>query len=226
MSAETKTKDNVFVTVHVSVQYQAIRDKIYEAFYTLEDPHSQMRAYVFDVIRSTLPNLTLDQAFESKDDMAHAVKEQLSHVMASYGFTILQSLVTDLIPDARVRDAMNEINASKRLKEAAMAKAEAEKVVLVKAAEADAEAKYLSGIGVARQRKAIVDGLRDSIVLFSEHINGTSPKDVMDLLLLTQYFDMLKDIGNNANTQTIFLPSSEQNAEVVRNAMMEASRVR
>lgn len=125
---------NVFVTVHVSLQYQSIRDKIYESFYVLDDPQSQMRAYVFDVIRSTLPNMTLDEAFESKDDMARAVKDQLEKVMDSYGYSILQSLVTDLIPDARVRDAMNEINASKRLKEAAVAKADAEKVLLVKAA--------------------------------------------------------------------------------------------
>lgn len=125
---------NVFVTVHVSLQYQAIRERIYEAFYVLEDVQSQMRAYVFDVIRATLPNMTLDEAFESKDDMARAVKQQLEQVMDDYGYTILQSLVTDLIPDSRVRDAMNEINASKRLKEAAMAKAEAEKVLMVKAA--------------------------------------------------------------------------------------------
>lgn len=225
MSAETKTMDNVFVTVHVSLQYQSIRDKIYESFYVLDDPQSQMRAYVFDVIRSTLPNMTLDEAFESKDDMARAVKDQLEKVMESYGYSILQSLVTDLIPDARVRDAMNEINASKRLKEAAVAKADAEKVLLVKAAEADAESKYLSGVGVARQRKAIVDGLRDSVVMFSENIDDTTPKDVMDLLLLTQYFDTLKDVGNNHNTRTIFLPSGSEHTDTIRNAMLQAGSV-
>ncbi|CAN0567920.1 unnamed protein product, partial [Ectocarpus sp. 12 AP-2014] len=149
--------------------------QIYDAFYRLTDPQAQIRSYVFDVVRSelgTLPKLDLDQAFDSKEDIAVAVKNQLEEVMKEYGYMILQALVTDMDPDPRVKEAMNEINASKRLREAATNKAEADKIMQVKAAEAEAESKYLSGVGVSRQRKAIVDGLRDSVQNFAEAIDG------------------------------------------------------
>ncbi|CAM9777613.1 unnamed protein product [Ascophyllum nodosum] len=216
---ETKTKDNVFVTAVVSVQYQPIKQKVYDAYYRLTDPQAQIRSYVYDVVRSTLPKLDLDQAFDSKEDIAIAVKNQLEHVMEEYGYQILQALVTDMDPDPRVKEAMNEINASKRLREAATNKAEADKIMQVKAAEAEAESKYLSGVGVSRQRKAIVDGLRDSVLTFSEKIGGTSPKDVMDLLLLTQYFDMLRDVGQSSGSSTVFLPHAPQSVEALQSAM-------
>lgn len=146
--------------VHATVQYQAIRENVYSAFYRLNDHQSQMKSYVYDVIRAALPGLTLDQAFESKDDIASSVKTHLEEVMSTYGYTILQALVTEMTPDPKVRDAMNEINSSKRLKEAAYQRAEGEKIVKVKIAEAAAEAMYLSGVGVSRQRKAIMDGFR------------------------------------------------------------------
>ncbi|KAJ1446058.1 band 7 family-domain-containing protein [Pelagophyceae sp. CCMP2097] len=206
---ETKTQDNVFVDIAVSVQFSVIQEKVYEAFYRLANPRQQITAYVYDVIRSTLPQFTLDQAFEAKDDIAQAVKAALGDIMQSYGYLILNTLVTDMNPDARVRNAMNEINASKRQKEAAYEKAEGDKIVQVKAAEAEAESKYLSGVGVARQRKAIVDGLRDSIASFSGSVKGTTPKDVVDLLLITQYFDMLKDVGVRGNCNTVFVPDFE-----------------
>ncbi|CAM9975749.1 unnamed protein product [Ectocarpus sp. 6 AP-2014] len=218
---ETKTKDNVFVTAVVSVQYQPIKSKIYDAFYRLTDPQAQIRSYVYDVVRSTLPKLDLDQAFDSKEDIAIAVKNQLEEVMQEYGYQILQALVTDMDPDARVKGAMNEINASKRLREAATNKAEADKIMQVKAAEAEAESKYLSGVGVSRQRKAIVDGLRDSVQTFSETIDGTSPKDVMDLLLLTQYFDMLRDVGQSSRAATVFLPHAPQSVATLQGAMRD-----
>ncbi|CAM9601716.1 unnamed protein product, partial [Sphacelaria rigidula] len=167
-----QTKDNVFVTAVVSVQYQAVETKIYDAYYRLTDPKAQIRSYVYDVVRSTLPKLDLDQAFDSKDDIAVNVKNQLETVMMEYGYQILQTLVTDLDPDRRVKEAMNEINASKRMREAATNKAEADKIMQVKAAEAEAESKYLSGVGVSRQRKAIVDGLRESVQTFSTSIEG------------------------------------------------------
>ena len=148
------------MSVAVSVQYQVIREKVYEAFYVLQDPHYQMKAYVFDVIRSTIPTMLLDEAFESKEEVSRAVRSHLSEVMETFGYQIMGALVTDLTPDARVRDAMNEINASKRMKEAAYQRAEGEKVLKVKRAEAEAESMYLSGVGVARQRKAIMEGLR------------------------------------------------------------------
>eukprot|EP00814_Leptocylindrus_danicus_P004480 CAMPEP_0116023792 /NCGR_PEP_ID=MMETSP0321-20121206/11861_1 /TAXON_ID=163516 /ORGANISM="Leptocylindrus danicus var. danicus, Strain B650" /LENGTH=283 /DNA_ID=CAMNT_0003495257 /DNA_START=131 /DNA_END=982 /DNA_ORIENTATION=+ len=195
---ETKTKDNVFVQVAVAVQYRVISEKAYDAYYRLSDPREQVRSYVFDVVRSTVPRMELDEAFASKEDIANSVMEQLTTVMSDYGYEIMESLVTDLSPDARVKASMNEINASRRLKEAAQHKAEADKVKQIKAAEAEAESKYLSGLGVARQRKAIVNGLQDSVGAFSEEVEGASPKDVMDILLLSQYFDTLSAVGANS----------------------------
>jgi len=221
---ETKTLDNVFVSVTTSVQFAVQPLKVYDAFYKLTDPEGQIEAYVYDVIRSTLPRMTLDQAFEAKDEVAVSVKSELTQIMDQYGFTIMQALVTDLTPDSKVKAAMNEINASKRLKEATVEKAEGEKAMMVKAAEADAESKYLSGVGVAKQRKAIVDGLRDSIMQFSGNVEGTTPKDVIDLLLLTQYFDMLKDVGSHPNTNTVFLPSSNgDQTSQMRDGIMQAN---
>jgi len=192
---ETKTKDNVFVQIGVAVQFRIIEESAYDAYYRLENPSGQIQSYVFDVVRSTLPRMELDDAFANKDKIATAIFEQLQDVMRDYGYEILASLLVDISPDAKVKVSMNEINASKRLKAAAEHKAEADKIRQVKAAEADAEAKYLSGMGVARQRKAIAEGLQNSVFDFSQEIHGSSPKDVMDILLLTQYFDTLNNVG-------------------------------
>lgn len=195
---ETKTKDNVFVQVGVAVQFRVITESAYDAYYRLSDPRSQVQSYVFDVVRSSVPRMELDEAFASKADIASAVLEQLRDVMKDYGYEIIATLITDLSPDSKVKASMNEINASKRLKEAASHKAEADKVQQVKGAEAEAESRYLSGIGVARQRKAIVNGLQASVSEFSQEVNGATPKDVMDILLLSQYFDTLSTIGANS----------------------------
>ena len=195
---ETKTKDNVFVQVATAVQYRVLLESAYDAYYRLTDPRSQIQSYVFDVVRSTVPKLELDEAFASKKEIADAVLEQLREVMKEYGYEIKNALVTDLSPDHKVKASMNEINASKRLKEAASHKAEADKVKQVKAAEAEAEARYLSGLGVARQRKAIVQGLQESVGAFSSDVEGATPKDVMDILLLSQYFDTLSTVGANS----------------------------
>eukprot|EP00980_Cylindrotheca_fusiformis_P007758 scaffold1648_cov115-Cylindrotheca_fusiformis.AAC.13 len=195
---ETKTRDNVFVQVAVAVQYRVLVDRAYDAYYRLTDPRQQIQSYVFDVVRSTVPKMELDEAFASKAEVAAAVLEQLQDVMKDYGYEIKNCLVTDLSPDSRVKASMNEINASRRLKEAASHKAEADKVKQVKAAEAEAEARYLSGLGVARQRKAIVQGLQESVGVFSKEVEGASPKDVMDILLLSQYFDTLSSVGANS----------------------------
>lgn len=194
---ETKTKDNVFVNVAVAVQFRVLTEAAYDAYYRLSDPRGQIQSYVFDVVRSTVPRMELDEAFASKNEIADATLRQLEAVMKDYGYEIMNTLVTDMSPDARVKASMNEINASKRLKEAASHKAEADKVQQVKAAEADAEARYLSGLGVARQRKAIVEGLQGSVNDFSQDVNGVSAKDVMDILMLTQYFDTLSAVGAN-----------------------------
>jgi regulator of protease activity HflC (stomatin/prohibitin superfamily) len=195
---ETKSKDNVFVQVAVAVQYRVIAEGAYDAFYRLTDARGQIQSYVFDVVRSTVPKMELDEAFASKDEIATAVLHQLQDVMKDYGYEIRNTLVTDLSPDAKVKASMNEINASRRLKEATSHKAEADKTRQVKAAEAEAEARYLSGMGVARQRKAIVQGLQTSVSEFANNVEGAKPKDVMDILLLSQYFDTLSTIGANS----------------------------
>lgn len=220
VNCETKTRDNVFVNVVISVQYQVLIEKSFDAYYKLTNPEVQIQAYVFDVVRSELPKMDLDESFSNKEKIATEVKAHLDETMASYGYSIVKALVTDISPDARVKMSMNEINASRRLREAAKEKAEADKIVQVKAAEADAESKYLSGVGVARQRQAIVGGLQDSIIEFSGEIAGTTPKDVMDLLLLTQYFDMLKDVGSSGGGgKTLFLPHAPSSVGELQKSM-------
>lgn len=219
---ETKTLDNVFITAVVSIQYQVLREKVFEAFYALSNPNRQITAHVYDVIRSELPTLELDQVFEAKEDLALAVKQSLATSMSKYGYQVLQALITDLDPDSRVKNAMNEINSSKRLKFAIAERAEGDKILQVKRAEAEAEAKYLSGVGVAKQRKAIVDGLRSSIVDFNKGVEGANNKDIMDLLLLTQYFDCIRDVGSEPHCKTTFVPSSRSAGDDTRNALLQA----
>lgn len=219
---ETKTLDNVFLTAVVSIQFQVLKEKVYDAFYALSDPRRQITAHVFDVLRAELPTLELDAVFEAKEDLAISVKSALSDTMTQYGYQILQCLITDLDPDQRVKNAMNEINSSKRLKYAVAERAEGDKILKVKSAEAEAEAKYLSGVGVAKQRKAIVDGLKSSIVDFTEGVKGASSKETLDLLLLTQYFDCIKDVGSAPNCKTTFIPSSKTFSDEMRNSLLQA----
>ncbi|KAL5061531.1 hypothetical protein RYX36_023268 [Vicia faba] len=206
VSCETKTKDNVFVTVVASVQYRALAENAVDAFYKLTNTREQIQAYVFDVIRATIPKMELDSSFEQKNDIAKAVEEELEKAMSAYGYEIVQTLIVDIEPDEHVKKAMNEINAAARLRLAANEKAEAEKILYIKRAEGDAESKYLAGLGIARQRQAIVDGLRDSVVAFAENVPGTSSKDVMDMVLVTQYFDTLKEIGASSKSNSVFVP--------------------
>mmetsp|Transcript_16079 Transcript_16079/g.21020 ORF Transcript_16079/g.21020 Transcript_16079/m.21020 type:complete len:279 (+) Transcript_16079:258-1094(+) len=219
---ETKTLDNVFITAVVSVQYQVLRENVYEAFYSLTNPSQQITAHVYDVIRAQLPHLELDAVFEAKEELALATKNALSEIMTTYGYQIVNVLITDLDPDQRVKSAMNEINSSKRLKYAIAERAEGDKILQIKAAEAEAEAKYLSGVGVAKQRKAIVDGLRSSIVDFSDAVGGSSTKEVMDLLLLTQYFDMIRDVGSANHCKTTFTPAAVSSGDHMRNSLLHA----
>ncbi|XP_071692592.1 hypersensitive-induced response protein-like protein 1 [Rutidosis leptorrhynchoides] len=206
VKCETKTKDNVFVNVVASIQYRALADKANDAFYKLTNTKSQIRAYVFDVIRASVPKLDLDDAFEQKNEIAKAVEEELEKAMSAYGFEIVQTLIVDIAPDEHVKRAMNEINAAARLRVAATEKAEAEKILQIKRAEGEAESKYLSGLGIARQRQAIVDGLRDSVLGFSVNVPGTTAKDVMDMVLVTQYFDTMKEIGACSKSSAVFIP--------------------
>lgn len=203
---ETKTKDNVFVNVVASIQYRALVDKASDAFYRLTNTKSQIQAYVFDVIRASVPKMTLDNAFEQKTEIAKAVEDELEKAMSAYGYEIVQTLIVDIEPDEQLKRAMNEINAAARLRIAATEKAETEKIMQIKRAEGDAESKYLAGLGIARQRQAIVDGLRDSVLGFSVNVPGTTAKDVLDMVLITQYFDTMKEIGANSKSSAVFIP--------------------
>ena len=208
VAVETKTKDNVFVKITISVQYYVITDKIYDAFYRLTDPRKQIESFVFDVIRAEVPKMELDDVFEKKDSIAIAVQNELSGVMLDFGYGIVKALVTNIDPDEKVKAAMNEINEQQRLRMAAQEKGEAEKILRVKNAEAEAESMRLQGIGVANQRKAIIDGLKQSILEFQEGIPGVGAADVMGLVMMTQYYDTLKEIGANDKNSTILLPHS------------------
>eukprot|EP00850_Spirogloea_muscicola_P004196 SM000018S03561 [mRNA] locus=s18:47902:54017:+ [translate_table: standard] len=219
---ETKTKDNVFVNVVASVQYRVIRDNEVDAYYKLTSPKEQIQAYVFDVVRASVPKMNLDAVFESKNDIAKVVEDELEKAMATYGYEIVQTLIVDIEPDQTVKRAMNEINAAVRLRAAATEKGEAEKVLQVKRAEAEAEAKYLSGLGIARQRQAIVDGLRESVLAFSGNVPGTGPRDVMEMVLMTQYFDTMKDIGSHSKNSTLFLPHGPANVAEIANQCSSA----
>ncbi len=205
---ETKTRDNVFVQIPVSVQYQVLDDKIYESFYKLSSPQKQIESFVFNSILGHVPKLTLDETFEQMASISVAVKTELDATMRDFGFNILTALVTDLVPDEKVKTAMNDINAAQRAQVAAQARGEAEKILKVKQAEAEAKAKALQGKGIAAERQAIVDGLRGSIEHFRESVPGATAEDVMALVLITQYFDTLKEVGTKAGSSTIFLPSN------------------
>lgn len=207
-SVETKTRDNVFVQIPVSVQYQILDANIYDAFYRLSSPKKQIESFVFNSILGHVPKLTLDETFEQQSGISVAVKVELDQIMSGFGFNILTALVTDIVPDAKVKAAMNDINAAQRSQVAAMARGEADKILKVKQAEAEAESKALQGKGIAAERQAIIDGLRSSIEHFRESVPGATAEDVMALVLLTQYFDTLKDIGIRSNTNTLFLPNN------------------
>lgn len=226
---ETKTKDNVFVLVVVSVQYHVLGNKVLDAFYKLQNPQEQITAYVFDTVRARVPSVPLDQLFEMKDDIANAVKTELDQVMDEFGYGIIKALVTDIDPDAKVKVSMNEINAAQRLRMAAVEQAEADKIRVVKAAEAEAESKALQGKGIAEQRKAIIDGLRESVENFSNSVDGVKSQDVMNLVMMTQYFDTIKDLGNSGKSNTILIPHSPAGmgdlSEQMRNAMITAQEV-
>jgi regulator of protease activity HflC (stomatin/prohibitin superfamily) len=208
VKVETKTEDNVFVHLTVSVQYLVKQDKVYAAYYKLQDPYAQITSYVYDVVRARVPRMKLDDVFEKKDEIAVAVESELSHTMDEFGYHIVKALVTDIEPDAKVKEAMNEINAAQRMRVAAAEKGEAERILRVKTAEAEAQSKALQGKGIADQRKAIVEGLRESVSHFQEGVPGASAQDVMNLVLMTHYFDTLKEIGAAAKTNTIMLPHS------------------
>jgi regulator of protease activity HflC (stomatin/prohibitin superfamily) len=206
VKVETKTNDNVFVQIPISIQYRVNPDKVYDAFYKLSDPIKQIESFVYNVILGHVPKMTLDETFEQQSQIAVDVGTSLDASMREFGYSIVKSLITDIVPDAKVKSAMNDINAAAREREATVSRAETEKLLLVKKAEAEAESKRLQGEGIANQRKAIVDGLRESISKFSEAIEGASAQDAMALVLLTQYFDMMKEVAGTNRSSTIMMP--------------------
>ncbi|NMA76465.1 MAG: SPFH domain-containing protein [Actinomycetales bacterium] len=223
VNIESKTKDNVFVNVPVAVQYRIREEQVIDAYYKLSNPEAQIRSYVFDTVRSALSSLELDEAFESKDDIARSVESTLSARMQEFGFNIINTLVQDISPDQRVRDSMNSINAAQRDRVAAQSLAEADKIKRVTQAEAEAESKRLQGEGVAAQRKAIALGIAEQYEMLRKVGIENSAEQ---LLLMTQYFDTMQDVARNARSNVLYLPSNPgavgSMGEEIRTAMLQS----
>ncbi len=205
---ETKTKDDVFVKLKVSVQFKVIAENVYNAFYKLEYPHDQITSYIFDVVRAEVPKLRLDYVFERKDDIANAVKKELNEAMTRYGYDIINTLITDIDPDQQVKNAMNRINASEREKTAAEFEAEAQRIKIVAKARAEAESKRLQGQGIADQRREIARGLEESVNVLNNV--GINSQEASALIVVTQHYDTLQSLGEETNSNLILLPNSPQ----------------
>ncbi len=215
---ETKTKDDVFVRLKVSVQFKVIKDKVYDAFYKLDNPNDQITSFIFDVVRAEVPKLILDDVFLKKDDIAIAVKNELQESMTEYGYNIIKTLVTDIDPDTQVKEAMNRINASEREKVAAQFEGEAQKILIVEKAKAEAESKRLQGQGIADQRREIARGLEDSVkVLNGVNINS---QEASALIVVTQHYDTLQSVGSASNSNLILMPNSPQAGSEMLNNMV------
>ena len=215
---ETKTKDNVFVKLKVSVQFMVVKETVYDAFYKLEYPHDQITSYVFDVVRAEVPKLKLDDVFERKDDIAIAVKRELNEAMTTYGYTIINTLVTDIDPDIQVKNAMNRINAADREKTVAEFEAEASRIRIVAKAQAEAESKKLQGQGIADQRREIARGLVESVDVLNKV--GINSQEASALIVVTQHYDTLQAIGADTNSNLILLPNSPQAGSDMLNNMI------
>jgi regulator of protease activity HflC (stomatin/prohibitin superfamily) len=215
---ETKTKDDVFVRLKISVQFQVLKTKVYDAFYKLENPHDQITSYVFDVVRAEVPKMKLDDVFERKDDVAIAVKTELNEAMINYGYDIIKTLVTDIDPDVQVKAAMNRINAAEREKVAAEYEAEAERIKIVAKARAEAESKRLQGQGIADQRREIARGLEESVDVLNNV--GINSQEASALIVVTQHYDTLQSIGEHTNSNLILLPNSPQAGSNMLNDMI------
>ena len=213
---ETKTSDDVFVKIKVSVQFVVIKEKVYDAIYKLEYPHDQITSYVFDVVRAEVPKMKLDDVFVKKDDIAIAVKREVQESMETYGYDIIKTLVTDIDPDAQVKAAMNRINAAEREKVAAQYEGDAQRILIVEKAKAEAESKRLQGQGIADQRREIARGLVESVDVL--HKVGISSQEASALIVVTQHYDTLQAVGQQTNSNLILLPNSpEAGSEMLNN---------
>ncbi|MEJ6794057.1 MAG: SPFH domain-containing protein [Flavobacteriales bacterium] len=215
---ETKTKDDVFVKLKVSVQYKVIREKVYDAFYKLDYPHDQITSYVFDVIRAEVPKMKLDDVFERKNDVANAVKSELNDSMIEYGYDIIKTLVTDIDPDAQVKNAMNRINAAEREKVAAQYEGDAARILIVEKAKAEAESKRLQGLGIADQRREIARGLEESVEVLNKV--GINSQEASALIVVTQHYDTLQAVSQGTNSNLILLPNNPQAGSDMLNNMV------
>ena len=215
---ETKTKDDVFVKLKVSVQYKIIQEKVYEAFYKLDYPQDQITSYVFDVVRAVVPKMKLDDVFEKKNEIADAVKGELNDAMINYGYDIIKALVTDIDPDAEVKAAMNKINAAERKKVAAQYEGDAERILIVEKAKAEAQSKRLQGQGIADQRREIARGLEESVDVLNKV--GINSQEASALIVVTQHYDTLQSIGGETNSNLILLPNSPQAGSEMLNNMV------
>ena len=215
---ETKTLDDVFVKLKVSVQFKVIKDKVYDAFYKLDYPHDQITSYVFDVVRAEVPKMKLDDVFVKKDDIAIAVKLELNEAMSSYGYDIIKTLVTDIDPDAQVKEAMNRINAADREKTAAQYEGDAQRILIVERAKAEAESKRLQGKGIADQRREIARGLEESVEVLNRA--GINSQEASALIVITQHYDSLQSIGADTNSNLILLPNNPNAASSMLNDMV------
>jgi regulator of protease activity HflC (stomatin/prohibitin superfamily) len=215
---ETKTKDDVFVKLKVSVQFKVIKLKVYDAFYKLDFPHDQITSYVFDVVRAEVPKMKLDGVFVKKDDIAIAVKTELNEAMMDYGYDIIKTLVTDIDPDSQVKEAMNRINASEREKIAAQFEGDAARILIVEKAKAEAESKRLQGQGIADQRREIARGLEESVEVLNKV--GINSQEASALIVVTQHYDTLQSIGQQTNSNLILLPNSPQAGSTMLNDMV------
>jgi regulator of protease activity HflC (stomatin/prohibitin superfamily) len=222
IEVETKTLDNVFVKLFVAVQYRVVEGQEADSYYKLQNHVDQITSYVLDVVRAKVPKMNLDEVFEKKDEVGTSVKTELDASMKIYGFEIPNALVTDVNPADNVKAAMNEIQTQQRLQVAAAAKGEANKILIVKNAEAEAESKRLQGEGIAKQRRAIVDGLRESIAAFTDKIGDVTAPEVLKLVLMTQYFDTMKEIGVSAGSKVILLPHSPGGMADIAGQLREA----
>ena len=203
---ETKTKDDVFVQMKISVQFQILREKVYDAFYRLQNPHDQITAYIFDTVRAEVPKMKLDDVFEKKDDIALAIQRELKQAMLNYGYDIVKALVTDIDPDAQVKEAMNRINAAEREKLAAQFEGDAQRILIVERAKAEAESKRLQGMGIADQRREIARGLEESVDVLNKA--GINSQEASALIVITQHYDTLQSIGSESNSNLILLPNN------------------